>query len=190
MISRRTTFKAAAGAAAAAAWGAGPARAADKTIKIGIDLSFTGADGENATRIANGAILAFEQANASGAVKGYKFDAVKFDDATATAGQYDPAQAATNARAMVSDKGVLAAVGPQMSGAGKAMAPILSQGRPRDHHPKLDQPGHHQPEIRRTIPSGRQGDLLPHGRDRRVPRPEHGQLHGRYAEGEVGFRAR
>ena len=128
MISRRTTFKVAAGAAAAAAWGAGPARAADKTIKVGIALSYTGADGENATRIANGAILAFDEANTSGAVKGYTFDPVKYDDATATAGQYDPAQAATNARAMVSDKGVLAAVGPQMSGAGKAMAPILSQG--------------------------------------------------------------
>ena len=50
------------------------------------------------------------------------------DDGTATAGQYDPAQAATNARKMVSDKDVVAALGPEMSGAGKAMAPILSQG--------------------------------------------------------------
>ena len=29
---------------------------------------------------------------------------------------------------MVSDKDVVAAIGPQMSGSGKAMAPILSQG--------------------------------------------------------------
>jgi len=50
------------------------------------------------------------------------------DDGTATAGQYDPAQAATNARKMVSDPSVVAAVGPQMSGSGKAMSPILSQG--------------------------------------------------------------
>src|SRR6202012_2751845 len=42
--------------------------------------------------------------------------------------QYDPAQAATNARKMVADKEVVAAIGPQMSGAGKAMTPILSQG--------------------------------------------------------------
>ncbi len=53
---------------------------------------------------------------------------VSFDDATATAGQYDPAQAATNARKMVADKQMIAAIGPQMSGSGKAMAPILSQG--------------------------------------------------------------
>jgi branched-chain amino acid transport system substrate-binding protein len=50
------------------------------------------------------------------------------DDGTATAGQYDPAQAATNARKMVSDHDVVGALGPEMSGAGKAMAPILSQG--------------------------------------------------------------
>jgi branched-chain amino acid transport system substrate-binding protein len=61
-------------------------------------------------------------------VKGVTFDLVKFDDATATAGQYDPAQAVTNARKMVSDKDYVAAIGPQMSGAGKAMSPILSAG--------------------------------------------------------------
>jgi branched-chain amino acid transport system substrate-binding protein len=127
MISRRTTFKLA-GAAAAATIAGRPALAADKVIKIGIDLSFTGADAESANRIANGAVIAFEEANAAHAVPGYTFQLIKLDDATATAGQYDPAQAATNARTMVSDKGYVAALGPQMSGAGKAMAPILSQG--------------------------------------------------------------
>ena len=128
MISRRTTFKAVAGLAGAATLGVQAAQAADKVIKIGIDLSFTGADAESAARVANGGVLAFEEANASHAVKGYTFEVVKLDDATATAGQYDPAQAATNARKMVSDKAYVAALGPQMSGAGKAMAPILSQG--------------------------------------------------------------
>src|SRR5208283_204862 len=61
-------------------------------------------------------------------VPGFTFDLVKYDDGSATAGQYDPAQAATNARKMVSDQTTLAAIGPQMSGAGKAMSPILSQG--------------------------------------------------------------
>jgi len=56
------------------------------------------------------------------------FELDKYDDGTATAGQYDPAQAATNARKMVSDPGVIAALGPMMSGAGKAMSPILSEG--------------------------------------------------------------
>ena len=72
--------------------------------------------------------MAFDAANQGNAVPGYQFSLFITDDGTATAGQYDPAQAATNARKMVSDKEVVASIGPQMSGAGKAMAPILSQG--------------------------------------------------------------
>lgn len=129
MISRRSAFKAAAGIAAAGTFAVTEAaQAADKTVKVGMDLSLTGADSESAIRVGNGAILAFEDANKYGEVPGIKFDLVKFDDGTATAGQYDPAQAATNARKMVSDKGFIAALGPQMSGAGKAMSPILSEG--------------------------------------------------------------
>ena len=129
MISRRSAFKAAAGIAAAGTFTLTEgAQAADMTIKVGMDLSLTGADAESAVRVGNGAILAFEDANKYGEVPGIKFNVVKFDDGTATAGQYDPAQAATNARKMVSDKGFVAALGPQMSGAGKAMSPILSEG--------------------------------------------------------------
>src|ERR1700760_4081309 len=72
--------------------------------------------------------MAFDGANQGHAVPGYKFELLVTDDGTATAGQYDPAQAATNARKMVADRDVMAAIGPQMSGAGKAMTPILSQG--------------------------------------------------------------
>jgi len=145
MISRRTAIKTAAGIAAAVTVGSHNATAADKVIKVGVNLSFTGADGENATRIGNGAVIAFEEANAAKTVTGYTFQLVKLDDATATAGQYDPAQAATNARTMVSDKAYVAALGPQMSGAGKAMAPILSQGNlaiitPSSTNPDLTDP--------------------------------------------------
>ena len=73
-------------------------------------------------------ILAIDQANATHAVPGVKFEAMVLDDGTATAGQYDPAQGAINARKMVADHQVVAAIGPQMSGVGKAMAPILSWG--------------------------------------------------------------
>ncbi len=106
----------------------GAAFAADKSIKIGINLPFTGADAHDAELIKDGAMLALDEANAAGGVAGYKIDVVQLDDGTATAGQYDPAQAATNARKMVSDDAVVAAIGPQMSGSGKAMSPILSQG--------------------------------------------------------------
>ena len=145
MISRRAAIQTAAGLAATAALGSRGARAADKVVKVGVNLSFTGADAENAARIGNGAVIAFEEANAAKTVPGYTFQLVKLDDATATAGQYDPAQAATNARTMVSDKAYMAALGPQMSGAGKAMAPILSQGNlaiitPASTNPDLTDP--------------------------------------------------
>jgi branched-chain amino acid transport system substrate-binding protein len=105
-----------------------PARAADKIIKVGMDLSLTGADAEGAIRIRNGIMMAIDAANEANGIPGYKIEPLILDDGTATAGQYDPAQAATNARKMVSDKDVVAALGPEMSGAGKAMAPILSAG--------------------------------------------------------------
>ena len=112
--------------AAALAASAGSAFAADKSVTVGINLPLTGADADDALLIKDGAMLAFDDANST--VAGYKIDVTVLDDGTATAGQYDPAQAATNARKMVADSNVVAAIGPQMSGSGKAMSPILSQG--------------------------------------------------------------
>jgi branched-chain amino acid transport system substrate-binding protein len=105
-----------------------PACAADKSVTIGIDMPLTGSDAENARFISNGALMAVDEANVAGGVAGYHVDVMMLDDGTPTAGQYDPAQSAINARKMVSDPNVVAAVGPMMSGSGKAMAPILSQG--------------------------------------------------------------
>ena len=127
MITRRAAARLAAAAAATTALGS-QARAEDKVVKIGADLSLTGADSEGATRVKDGIVMAIDAANKNNTVPGYKFELLTLDDGTATSGQYDPAQAATNARKMVSDQDVVAAIGPQMSGAGKAMAPILSQG--------------------------------------------------------------
>ena len=128
MLTRRQTLLAAAATFVVGAAGFDPAHAADKVVKIGIDLSLTGADSQGANRVKNGIVMAFDEANQGHAVPGYTFELLVTDDGTATAGQYDPAQAATNARKMVADKDVVAAIGPQMSGAGKAMTPILSQG--------------------------------------------------------------
>jgi branched-chain amino acid transport system substrate-binding protein len=130
MITRRAAARLAAGTALTAAFAIGskPSWAADKVVKIGADLSLTGADAEDAARVRDGIVMAVDGANQGNAVPGYTFELMTLDDGTATAGQYDPAQAATNARKMVSDKQVVAAIGPQMSGAGKAMAPILSEG--------------------------------------------------------------
>jgi branched-chain amino acid transport system substrate-binding protein len=129
MLSRRSLLACLSTTALVAAFaGSDLAHAADKSVKVGINLPFTGADAHDAELIKDGALLAIDEANAQGGVAGYKIDVLLLDDGTATAGQYDPAQAATNARKMVSDKAVVAAIGPQMSGSGKAMSPILSQG--------------------------------------------------------------
>jgi branched-chain amino acid transport system substrate-binding protein len=121
------------------------AHAGDKFVTVGIALPLTGAGAEDATNILHGAQLAIEEANAKGGPGGYEVRTVVLDNGTATAGQYDPAQAAINARKMVSDATVVAAIGPQASGSGKAMAPLLSQGNlatvtPSSTNPDLTDP--------------------------------------------------
>jgi branched-chain amino acid transport system substrate-binding protein len=119
---------AAAGVAAMLGLGGTGAVGQDKgPIKIGITLPLTGADAEDALLIKQGAMMAIDDANAKGGIDGHKIDVVVYDSGTATAGQYDPAQAATNTKKLVSDPAVVANVGPQMSGEGKAMTPILSE---------------------------------------------------------------
>src|SRR6202051_4336926 len=124
MLSRRSVILQLPAAALAAGW-TFPGLAADKTGTIGINLPLTGADAHDAELIKDGALLALDEANAQGGVAGYKINVIVLDDGTATAGQYDPAQAATNARKMVSDSSVVAGIGPQRGGAGKAMGAVL-----------------------------------------------------------------
>src|SRR5690348_15796179 len=98
-----------------------------KVVKIGLSLPITGADADGADAIMKGAQMAIAEINAKGGVKGYKLEAVVYDSATPAAGQYDPAQAATNYKKFIADALVMAAVGPVMSGEGKAISPILSE---------------------------------------------------------------
>jgi branched-chain amino acid transport system substrate-binding protein len=130
MITRRAAGQLLVSATAVAALGGVNTRvyAANKEVRVGVDLSLTGADAEDAVRVQHAIQMAIDAANEGNAVPGYTFVMDVMDDGTATAGQYDPAQAATNARRMVADPQVVAAIGPMMSGAGKAMAPILSEG--------------------------------------------------------------
>jgi branched-chain amino acid transport system substrate-binding protein len=120
-------------------------RANDKFVTIGITLPLTGAAAEDATIMLQGMLLAIEEANAAGGPGGYEVRTLVLDNGTATAGQYDPAQAATNARKMIGDRTIVAALGPMSSGSGKAMAPLLSQGNlatvtPTSTNPDLTNP--------------------------------------------------
>jgi branched-chain amino acid transport system substrate-binding protein len=128
MITRRSAATLLAGTAVGAAFGLPTiAEADDKVLIIGITLPITGADAAGAKRMMNGALLGISQANDAGEIAGYTLKPMILNDATATAGQYDPAQAATNARKLVSNPKVMAAIGPEMSGSAKAMTPILSE---------------------------------------------------------------
>jgi branched-chain amino acid transport system substrate-binding protein len=127
-ITRRAVLRTTAGTAAVVLLNARRGQAADKAVTIGIDLSLTGADAETAVRIRDGFMLAIDEANDKGGPSGYHLNVLLLDDGTATAGQYDPAQGATNVRKMVADRSVVAALGPMSSTPGKAMSPIFSQG--------------------------------------------------------------
>ena len=146
MIRRRTLITRLPAAALATAFLPRPLLADDeKRVLVGINLPFTGAGADDAALIKDGALLAIDEAKAKGGVAGYTVEALVLDDGSVTAGQYDPAQAALNARKMVADPRVVAAVGPQNSGSGKAMAPILSQGdlatiTPSSTNPDLTDP--------------------------------------------------
>jgi branched-chain amino acid transport system substrate-binding protein len=106
---------------------AGGGVAQQKTLKVGLSFPLTGADADSADSIVKGAQMAIDDINNKGGAGGYKLEAVVFDSATPAAGQYDPAQAATNIRKFVADSLVIAAIGPQMSGEGKATSPIFSE---------------------------------------------------------------
>src|SRR5262245_6311846 len=111
---RRQLLTTTAGALATLALSSGfaPLQAQEKMITIGIELPLTGADADSATRIKNGALMAIEEVNGKGGVGGYKLAVTVLDSGTATAGQYDPAQAATNAKKFAADDSVVALVGP------------------------------------------------------------------------------
>ncbi len=127
-----------------------------KTLFVGITLPLTGADAEDAELIKDGALLAIEEANAKGGVDGYKLETIILDSGTATAGQYDPAQAATNTKKLVANVGVVANIGPQMSGEGKAMSAILSEADLATITPSSTNPDITNPKFRdKYLPQGK-----------------------------------
>ncbi len=101
--------------------------AQQKTLKIGMSIPVTGADADSSDAMIKGAQMAVEEVNQKGGAGGHKFELVVYDSATPAAGQYDPAQAATNYRKFIGDSSVVAAVGTMMSGEGKAISPIISE---------------------------------------------------------------
>jgi len=103
------------------------ARADEKVLTIGMSIPLTGELAQQSKVVRDAAQFAIGEANEQGGVAGYKIGFLLLDDGSPTTGQYDPALAATNARRMVAEPTVIAAVGPLNSGSAKAAVPVLSQ---------------------------------------------------------------
>src|SRR5258705_10465989 len=80
-----------------------------KVVKIGLSLPLTGADADGSDAVLKGTQMAIAEVNAKGGAAAYKLEAAAFSSATPAAGQYDPAQAATNYKKFVPDPLVLVA---------------------------------------------------------------------------------
>ena len=148
--------------------------AADQAVKVGVDVLLTGVGASRGALLRDAVLLAFEEADAAHTVPGATIEVVIYDDSTA--GRYDPAQAAANARKMVADRQVVAVVGPQYSDAGKAMTPILSEGSLATITPGASNPDLTESEVCGAIPPRGQANFLPHGHDRRLSGTEPGEL--------------
>ena len=127
VLSRRRGLHLAGAAALTTGTGHVPARAAGKVLTIGMSFPLTGSIALQAAIARDAAKFAIDEANAKGDIGGYTLGALVLDDASTNTGQYDPAIAATNARKMLNDPTVVAAVGPLNSGSAKAVVPIFSQ---------------------------------------------------------------
>jgi len=99
--------------------------AADRIVRIGIDLPVSGIDGSSAIPARNAAVLAIEQANAAGLPGGFTIGISDLDDTVQ--GKHDPAQGAQNVKTFIADASVLAMIGPQNSNVAKAEIPLTNQ---------------------------------------------------------------
>ena len=139
--------------------------AEDKLLKIGMTFPVTGTLALQAGQVRDAVLYAIGEANEKGGIAGYKFRDLTFDDASPTTGQYDPALAATNARKLLQDAAVIAAVGPLNSGSAKAVSPIYSQGGMATISGSATNPDLTDPKFAAGLPSGQPADILPHRDD-------------------------
>jgi branched-chain amino acid transport system substrate-binding protein len=121
-MDRRHFLAATAGLAAGAV--AAPAQAKG-TIKIVSSLPRTGSARGQTDTIVNGIKMAIE--DFGGVVAGFKVEYADWDDATASAGQWEAEAEAANARKAISDSDVVAYIGAYNSGACKVSMPLLNE---------------------------------------------------------------
>jgi branched-chain amino acid transport system substrate-binding protein len=116
-------------------------------------LPFTGDAPEYASHIKNGVVMAIDEVNAGGGAAGLRIKLVAFDSGNTR--QYDPARAAEGAKTMRDNPEFVAAIGPMMSGEGKAMSPILSEANLATVTPSSTNPDITNPRLAATFrPNG------------------------------------
>jgi len=116
------------------------------TVKIVSSLPMTGSSVGLTQSIVNGIKQSVEEAKSSACDGKLKIDYQVMDDATASAGKWDPAQETENANKAVADNTVVAYIGTFNSGAAKLAIPILNQANllmisPANTYPGLTKKG-------------------------------------------------
>jgi branched-chain amino acid transport system substrate-binding protein len=155
--SGRRDFLKTTGGAAGALVGAGaiprplyaaPVIQATETVKIVTVLPMTGSSYGQTITIVNAVRLAIEEVSRKVGTFDIEFES--WDDATAAAGQWDPAKAAELANRALGDPNIMVYIGHFNSGAAKITIPVLNQAglvmiSPANTYPGLTKPGKGEP---------------------------------------------
>jgi len=137
------------GAATTSSPTAAPAAAgggASGTIKIVSSLPRTGSSKGQSDTVVNAIKQRLDQDNNQACNGQFKITYEDMDDATASAGKWDPTQEANNANKAAADADVMVYIGTFNSGAAKVSIPILNQAglvmiSPANTYPGLTKPG-------------------------------------------------
>jgi branched-chain amino acid transport system substrate-binding protein len=131
---------------AASAPASAPAIATDGDVIIASSLPMTGSSLGQTQTIVNSIQLALDEVDSTVCDGNLKVGFKTFDDATAAAGKWDPAQVTSNSNAIVADDKIVAVIGTFNSGAAKLAIPIFNQSdllmvSPANTYPGLTKPG-------------------------------------------------
>lgn len=115
-------------------------------VKIGIMLPMTGSSLGQTQTIVNSIKQVLDETGGKVCDGKVTVDLQIFDDATAAAGKWEPAQVTANANKVVADTSIVAIIGHYNSGAAKLSIPILNQANlvmvsPANTYPGLTKPG-------------------------------------------------
>jgi branched-chain amino acid transport system substrate-binding protein len=118
----------------------------ETTVKIVSALPMTGSSLGQTQTIVNAIEQALADVDSMACDGKVKIEFETYDDATAAAGKWDPAQVTSNANKIVADDDIVAVIGHFNSGAAKLSIPILNEANlvmvsPANTYPGLTKPG-------------------------------------------------